>query len=110
MSNPFFEKPILNPPYGYPDRHWELEEFGQPTQQIISSRRRAEFTIPIPRARGVAQQTLTLEDTDNLSTESQRYEIARINAVRKQVDDWRRLPQSQWKVTPETALLISTQN
>lgn len=24
--NPFFDKPILNSPYGYPDRHWELDE------------------------------------------------------------------------------------
>ena len=26
MSNPFFEKPILNSPYEYPSRHWELDE------------------------------------------------------------------------------------
>ena len=31
MSNPFFDHPILNPPYEYPSRHWELDEFGQPT-------------------------------------------------------------------------------
>jgi type III restriction enzyme len=106
MSNPFFEKPILNSPYGYPDKHWELDEHGQPTQKIIPNRRLAEFTIPIPKARGSSQQTLNLDDADNLSTEFQRYEIARINSVRKQVDEWRRLPQSQWKVTPETARLL----
>lgn len=35
MDNRFFEKPILNSPYDYPSRHWELED-GQcraPTQQ-----------------------------------------------------------------------------
>lgn len=106
MSNPFFEKPILNSPYGYPDKHWELDEHGQPTQKIIPNRRLAEFTIPIPKARGSSQQTLNLDDADNLSTEFQRYEIARINSVRKKVDEWRRLPQSQWKVTPETARLL----
>ena len=26
MSNPFFEHPILNSPYEYPNRHWELDE------------------------------------------------------------------------------------
>lgn len=31
MTNPFFEKPILNSPYGYPARYWELDKTGQPT-------------------------------------------------------------------------------
>ena len=42
MTDPFFEKPILNSPYAYPLRHWELDEQGQPTQQIVEKRRRAE--------------------------------------------------------------------
>lgn len=44
MSNPFFDHPILNSPYECPQRHWELDPDGQPTQQILESRRRAEFT------------------------------------------------------------------
>jgi type III restriction enzyme len=43
MSNPFFDDPILNSPYEYPRRHWELDPQGQPTQQIIERRRPAEF-------------------------------------------------------------------
>jgi len=31
MTNPFFDAPILNSPYAYPARHWELDEYGQPT-------------------------------------------------------------------------------
>jgi type III restriction enzyme len=31
----FFERPILNSPYVYPDRHWELDDDGQPTNQIL---------------------------------------------------------------------------
>ena len=49
MSNPFFDHPILNSPYGCPQRHWELDSSGQPTQQIIETRRRAEFITPIPK-------------------------------------------------------------
>jgi len=49
MTNPFFEAPILNSPYAYPARHWELDEHGQPTQQIVESRRRAEFITSIPK-------------------------------------------------------------
>jgi type III restriction enzyme len=29
MSNPFFDRPILNSPYEYPRRHWELDEAGK---------------------------------------------------------------------------------
>ena len=35
----FFERPILNSPYAYPDRHWELDDDGQPTNQILPKRR-----------------------------------------------------------------------
>jgi type III restriction enzyme len=46
MFNPFFDQPILNSPYAYPSRHWELDESGQPTQRVIEARRRAEFITP----------------------------------------------------------------
>ena len=49
MSNPFFERPILNSPYGYPTKHWELDETGQPTQHVLETRRSAEFITPIPK-------------------------------------------------------------
>jgi type III restriction enzyme len=49
MSNPFFDRPILNSPYKYPRRHWELDEAGQPTQKIIETRRSAKFITPIPK-------------------------------------------------------------
>ena len=31
LTDAFFSKPILNSPYDYPRRHWELDETGQPT-------------------------------------------------------------------------------
>jgi len=49
MSDAFFDHPILNSPYDYPTRYWELDESGQPTQKIIESRRRAEFITPTTR-------------------------------------------------------------
>lgn len=49
MSNPFFDRPVLNSPYECPRRHWELDPDGQPTQQILETRRRAEFITPIPK-------------------------------------------------------------
>ncbi|GAB4355030.1 MAG: DEAD/DEAH box helicase family protein [Gammaproteobacteria bacterium] len=107
MSNPFFDQPILNSPYEYPTRYWELDESGQPTQKIIESRRPAQFLTPIPRPKkqkGVPKQ----EDLifDDLSTQEQQYHASIINGVRQEVDRWRELPQSQWRVTPETARLL----
>jgi type III restriction enzyme len=51
MSNLFFEKPILNSPYDYPSQHWELDKTGQPTQKVVTARRRAEFITPIPKSK-----------------------------------------------------------
>ncbi len=35
MTEQFFERPILNSPYHYPGRHWELDEDGQPTDREV---------------------------------------------------------------------------
>jgi type III restriction enzyme len=111
MSNPFYEHPILNSPYDYPHRHWELDSDGQPTQKTVESRRRAEFISPIPKPRkrkdGPKQTDLQFGDDKNLSTAAQRYDSAFINDLRRQIDEWRELPnQADWRVTPETARLL----
>ena len=102
MSNPFFDAPILNSPYEYPDRHWELDSGGLPTQQIIDRRRGADFetaAIPKPKASKLEEQAV-------LGLEDDEIHAAIINGVRREVDKWRRLPESQWRVTPETAALL----
>jgi len=105
MSYDFFEQPILNSPYDYPHKHWELDQHGQPTFEVIEKRRRAEFITPIPKPKG-RNNELEFGDEEGLSSASQRYEVVRINSIREQVDKWRRLPQAQWRVTPETARLL----
>jgi len=88
MNNQFFEHPILNSPYAYPLRHWELDVDGQPTQQILEHRRRAEFITPIPKPKkrkGQPAQALLLLDNDaGLSTQAQENEktASMINPVR----------------------------
>jgi type III restriction enzyme len=112
MSNPFFDHPILNSPYAYPPRHWELDEEGQPTQQIIETRRRAKFITPIPKPKkrkaAAKQEGFVFEDDAGLSTKEQQYDpTSIINEVRGHVDSWRTLPNpNQWQVTPETARLL----
>lgn len=112
MSNPFFDQPILNSPYTYPRRHWELDSQGQPTQQVIERRRPAEFITPIPKPRkrtsNDAQQSLIFDEGKGISTAEQQYELtAMINEVRRRLEQWRAIPNpSQWGVTPETARLL----
>ncbi len=112
MSNEFFEKPILNSPYAYPMRHWELDSQGQPTQQIIESRRRVELITPIPKPRkrksATEQQDIVFNEGKGLSTQEQQYDPTPIiNELRRYVDQWRILPNpNDWLVTPETIRLL----
>ncbi len=112
MDNPFFERPILNSPYEYPTRHWELDDQGQPTQRIMGSRRHAEFITPIPkpRRRGKRgdQRRIIFDEGRGLSTEQQQYDpTSWINDLRHHVDRWRMIPDPRdWKVSPETARLL----
>jgi len=101
MNNPFFDRPILNSPYEYPNRHWELDKEGQPTQQIIESRRKAEFITPIPKPKkrkgSAAQDEMVFDEGKGLSSAQQQYDQTSIvNEVRSHVDIWRYLPQAQW--------------
>ena len=112
MENRFFEKPILNSPYEYPIRHWELDSEGQPTQKIIERRRTAEFITPIPKPRKrkgpPQQQQMIFDEGKGLSTERQQYDPTPIiNELRQYVDQWRGLQNpSNWQVTPETTRLL----
>src|SRR5713226_9312324 len=112
MSNSFFDHPILNSPYDYPARYWELDDSGQPTQKIVERRRRAEFITPIPkpkkRKESAAQPQMVFDEGKGLSTAAQQYDpTSIINELRQHVDQWRALPHpNQWQVTPETARLL----
>ena len=113
MSNPFFDHPILNSPYEPPSRHWELDETGQPTQNRIDNRRRADFITPVPKPKkrrksSQIQTEIVFDEGKGLSTQEQQYDpTAIINEVRRHVEQWRNMPNpNQWQVTPETARLL----
>jgi type III restriction enzyme len=85
MSNPFFDRPILNSPYTEPKRHWKLDDTGQPTQEINEYRRSASFATPIPtpqkfKAKGKQLEFDSLKDVTAkaISTDSQEYELTKI--------------------------------
>ena len=107
----FFERPILNSPYAYPDRHWELDDDGQPTNQILPKRRASKLLTPVPkpqkRRRNANQPGFVFDSGHGLSTEEQEYTPTPIiYEIRRYVEEWRSLPPDQWQVTPETARLL----
>lgn len=112
MTDLFFQKPILNSPYEFPDRHWELDGDGQPTSQVLNNRRRSDLITPVPKPKkrraSSSQGSFALSDPAGISSEEQEYNPTPIiNEVRRFVEDWRNLPNpEQWMVTPETARLL----
>jgi type III restriction enzyme len=111
MSDLFFEKPILNSPYAYPARHWELDRQGQPTHHILDRRRTAQYvtpSVPKPKHKKGGQTALALDVGPGISTEDQLYQDNEtVMRVREQVDLWRAIKDSaKWGVTPETAKLL----
>jgi type III restriction enzyme len=111
MSDRFFEQPILNSPYAYPDQHWQLDSAGQPTLEIVQKRRTCAYTTPVPKSKNtVAEQTeLQMEAEGGITVDGQAYDPRSIiNEVRAAVDTWRKIPDSKnWGVTPETARLLT---
>ena len=99
MINTFFEQPILNSPYAYPGRHWELDADGQPTNKIADTRRRSAFITPVPKpkkrrqADAAKQVDLVFPEAEKISTTEQQYDPNTIiNEIRGYVDQWRGFP------------------
>ena len=92
MSNPFFDHPVLNSPYARPQRHWELDDDGQPTQKILEIRRRVKFITPIPKPKkrkgaAVDQQQIVFDEGRGLSDAKQQYDPTSIvNELRQLVN------------------------
>jgi type III restriction enzyme len=107
VSEQFFNEPILNSPYEYPSRHWELDENGQPVKEV-NRRRLARDISPVPKAK--RQKSLKAQDSLNFeadaSTDDNYDPLPFINDLRKEIDVWRLLPEEKWGVTAETARLL----
>jgi len=109
VGNAFFDYPILNSPYEPPARHWELDERGQPTQNIRAGRRLPNFQSPIPRPKKVVggQGVLALDvgTVSLLSNEQQRVLATRIGAMRRHIEPWR--SKNYAGASPETVRLLN---
>src|ERR1700679_881516 len=80
-ASPFFEHPILNPPYQEPPRYHPLDTEGQPLNEPPrEGRRKSELITPVPKPRKKKRKSTTkdqgnlnLQNDDGLSTEEQEY-------------------------------------
>jgi superfamily I DNA/RNA helicase len=104
-----FEHPVINSPYEYSDRHWELDDKGQQTQKIIERRRLASFVTPTPKPKKQRGKAAEADQPNllfnKLDTQKQQYngdQNSIINDVHEYVYRWRNLPQTEWTVTAET--------
>ena len=113
MTQQFFERPILNSPYAFPGRHWELDD-GQPTNRIIDSRRRrSDYFTPVPKPKKRRRSTrpgprwFRATRRACRPSEQEYNPTPIINEIRTYVETWRNLPNpDHWQVTPETARLL----
>ena len=112
MSNPFFDHPILNSPYDYPRRHWELDSAGQPTQRIIESAPSCGVHHADPEAQEAKSATGHSQDWSSTKEKGSRQRSSNTilppssTRCAGRSTTWRTLPRSSWQVTPETARLL----
>ncbi|MBE3124084.1 MAG: DEAD/DEAH box helicase family protein [Acidobacteria bacterium] len=79
------ENPVINPPFEEPSRHFRFTDEGI-TNEIIESRRKSAYFIPVPRSKKKSQSG-TLFDTE--WTEDRIEENDFINQIRSQVSLWK---------------------
>jgi type III restriction enzyme len=111
MESGFFDRPILNSPYEYPARHWELDPQGQPTGRIVEAPRTVELITPRPRPKkhraARAQSILHHDEGQGVPRPRSSTTRRRSSTVRRRVDQWRAIANpGNWGVTPERARLL----
>jgi type III restriction enzyme len=84
LPSVIIENPVINPPFDEPTHHFKFSDDGI-TDEIVESRRRSSYFIPVPRPRKQGAQ-LALDD---LWTADREMESEFINEVRERVRLWR---------------------
>jgi type III restriction enzyme len=86
MRQAVIENPILNSPYEVPARHFRFSDEGI-TDEILESRRRSSYFMPIPKAKKRRGAQAELPGTE--WTEDRVEENRHVNEIRQRVDIWR---------------------
>lgn len=102
MGASFYERPILNSPYGAPTLHHPLDDSGQPLEGTpINGRRPSKFIVPVPASRKKAISSQTSLDLETYS------DNPLINETRGYLAAWRAIPNpADWGVTPVSQRLL----
>jgi type III restriction enzyme len=101
MSQVVIENPIINSPFGEPDRHFRFSDEGI-TDEVIDGRRSSSYFVPIakPKKKGAKQLQFDTEWTQDRIEENKI-----VNDIRRRVGLWRK--GGYVGVTPVTARLIA---
>ena len=104
----FFDNPILNSPYEYPCRHWEMDADNKPTGKVIERRRKSSNRTPIaaPKTKGASEHGIQGDLFNDVVSDVAYRENELINSIRAEVAAWRNAPEPVWGVTAETARLL----
>ncbi len=106
MSDGFKSNPVINSPFRKPERHFVLNDKGEPTGIVEPGRRKSEFIVPIPGPKkkgGAAQTELALEaEQEDVRVTPNDF----INELRTHVEQWRAAPSAAWGVTYATERLL----
>jgi len=102
MEQVVIENPILNSPFGEPQKHFRFSEDGI-TNEVVEARRVSSYFIPIARPKKRAGQMQLPFDTE--WTQDRLEENKFINQIRARIDTWRR--GGYLGVTKTTAQLLS---
>lgn len=96
----FVDDPVINSPFREPEKHYQLNDDGQPTGIVSPGRRQSMQIVPVAAARRrVRQGELALADADQETKVNQL-----VNDIREVVGAWRK---AGWpKTTPETRRLL----
>ena len=103
MTDVVIENPVLNSPFGEPQRHFRFTEDGI-TDEIVESRRVSSYFVPIPRPKKRSPKQIAFETE---WTKDRVQENLFINKVRGRVAVWR---QGMRGTTRTTARLLEYWN
>ena len=101
MRQVVIENPVINSPFGEPDRHFRFTDEGI-TNEIVEARRVSQYFVPIakPKKKGSKQLQFDTEWTQDRIEENEL-----VNQIRSRVRLWRE--GGYVGVTPTTARLLA---
>jgi type III restriction enzyme len=110
MTVRLLQDPILNSHYERPSLYWAFDNDGFVASQIGERRREIRLIAPShkPRKRvGEDDERILKGESQGLSETDRQYRLTQqVTSIGALGAEWRQVPETQWKVIPETARLL----